>query len=75
MVDIVTILDIVTQGGLVGLLLLIIFGIVREWWVPGPLHRRLLAESHAREQEWKKMALEGTAIADKAVGLVSNVRS
>lgn len=72
--DVVTLIDIVSQGGLVALLTIALFGAVREWWVPGPIHRRLLSESHAREQEWKRMALEGTNLADRAVELVRDER-
>lgn len=60
-------IDYLSQGGVIVLLSVIVVGAVREWWVPGVTHRRLLAESHAREQELKQLLYAGTKLASEAV--------
>lgn len=64
----------IERGGIIGLLIIIVVGAIREWWVPGATHRRLLAESHAREQELKTMVFAGIQAAEQAVKVAkSNV--
>lgn len=58
--------DMLTRGGLVGLLAAIVVGALNEWWVPGKTYRRALDESH----RWRDLALKGSGIAEKAVELV-----
>lgn len=60
----------VQTGGLVVLLLLIVWGALKEWWVPGVTHRRALQEA----EKWKNVATESirtteraTFLSDKAV--------
>lgn len=63
----VNMMDYIERGGIIGLLTIIVVGALREWWVPGATHRRLLAESHAREQELKSMVFAGIQAAEQAV--------
>lgn len=61
----------IMRGAPVALLLTVaVIGSVREWWVPGVVHRRLLAESVEREREWRELALASTGIAERAVDAV-----
>ncbi len=60
--------------GLSGLLILVLIGGFREWWVYGPAHKRTVAELHQRLKDlgadrdfWRTAALRGTKIAEKAV--------
>jgi len=66
--DQIGVLSEVLRGAPVALILaLALIGAVREWWVAGPMHRRLLDASEAREREWRGLALEATGLAEKAV--------
>lgn len=55
-----TVLSIVDKGGVVALLILILLGGVRRWWVFGWVYR----EEKERSQEWRSLALSGTKIAE-----------
>lgn len=65
--DFVTISELVSGAPVALLLVAALIGVVREWWVPGPTHRRQLAESLEREREWRELALTSTGLAERAV--------
>lgn len=61
-----TIIDLISQGGALALLVFVVVGAVREWWFTGAAYRRLEVE----RDEWKQMALRSLDTADRAVTLV-----
>jgi hypothetical protein len=58
-------LDILSQGGILGLLVLIIYGGYKRYWVWGWSYSDKVREA----DEWKRLALSGTALAEKAIGV------
>jgi hypothetical protein len=60
-------LDIVTKGGVIGLLLLITVGGWRRWYV----WRWAYDEAIAERDWWRTMALRGTALAEKAADVAT----
>ena len=68
--DIKAVLDVVETAGLIGVLVLILVGGAREWWVYGRFYRAALED----RDEWKRMALTGTELADRAVQVASGRR-
>lgn len=56
-------------GGTVALLVVVVFGAWKEWWVPGPAHKRRVTELTQERNEWKDMALRGVNATEKAVDL------
>lgn len=61
-VTIPELLDVLTQGGVVGLLILILVGGHRRWWVWGWQHKDTVRD----RDEWKALALRGTGLAEAA---------
>jgi len=73
----------VRDGGILGILIVIVVGSMRKWWVPGWLYKQAIEEGQARlehqieqtkerldeaadrEEEWKRLALSGTALAER----------
>lgn len=62
------------QGGVVGILILFVIGLVKEWWIMGATVKRdrkhyqeLLAASERRENQWMRIALHGTSMAERLV--------
>jgi len=66
-VDLEGLNQVVQTGGVVGLLVTIVWGALKEWWVPGRVHRRTVAE----KDFWRTHALENTRLTAKAVDLIS----
>lgn len=60
-------LDYVSKVGVIGLLILSIYGLVKKdpWWVSGREHRATLA----REAEWRSIALSSTHLAESAAAV------
>ena len=58
-------IDIISSGGVVGLLAVVVVGALKEWWVPGRVHRRAVAE----KDFWRSHALRSTSLAEAAVRL------
>ena len=56
------IVDVITQGGVVGLLVLIVVGGWRRWYV----WRWAWEELQRDRDEWKALALRGTGLAEAA---------
>ena len=60
------ILNFVDKGGTIGLLVVILIGGMRAWWVWGWLYREVVEEKN----EWKDIALRGIISAEEAVDIV-----
>jgi hypothetical protein len=58
-------LDILSQAGVLGMLVFIIYGGYKRLWVWGWSY----AEKAKEAEEWKRLALSGTALAEKAIGV------
>lgn len=61
-------------------LILAVFGVYKGWWIPGPEHRRQIAELQRREEEakassreWKNMALHGIEQAERGLGVAEKL--
>lgn len=61
----------VTDGGVIALLILILVGGHRRWWVWGWLFRDTLRD----RDEWKALALRGTGLAEAATDAAKKVHS
>jgi hypothetical protein len=61
-VTIQELVGLVTDGGVIALLILILVGGHRRWWVWGWLHKETVAD----RDEWKQLALRGTGLAETA---------
>ncbi len=70
MVDLAQILNIINNFGVVGLLVLILAGGMRRWWVWGWTYDDIVAE----RDTWKDLALSGTSLAERAVNLADTHR-
>ena len=64
-------LDILTQGGVVGLLILILVGGHRRWWVWGWQHKDTVRDRDV----WKRLALRGTGLAEAATDAAKKAHS
>lgn len=53
------------------LLIVIVWGAIKEWWVPGVTHRRMVDERN----ELLRLALKGTRVAEKTVQAVETIAS
>ena len=53
--------------GVLGLLILIIYGGIKQKWVYGWQYREIVAD----RDEWKQIALRGTALAEQATHVAS----
>lgn len=61
--------------GAVSLLVFALIGAIREWWVPGRTHQRIVAGLEAERDgfraernEWKQIALSRGRLAERAIG-------
>lgn len=59
------------DGGIIGLLVAILIGGFRRWWVFGWHYDAVCKE----RDEWKQLALRGTVIAGQAVELATTTTS
>jgi hypothetical protein len=74
-VNLPDILKIVSQAGVVGLLLIILVGGFRKWWVFGWQYKEAIEQQKKIEQErddWRNLALHGTNLAEQTVNLFRN---
>lgn len=71
--DTTTLIDIVSKGGVIGLLTLIVIGFYKEWIVTGPSHRRDIAKCEREADEWKQLALAGTELAERHLDVVARI--
>jgi hypothetical protein len=62
----------ISQLGVVSLLIGVLIGGFRKWWVWGWAYTDLLEQKKLIEQErddWRQLALKGTTLAEQSVGL------
>ena len=81
MAEIITLAEKASHLGLATLLIIILVGGFRKWWVYGwqlteaqAKCAEQLAASAIREEDWKALALGGNRVADKAVGLAKDIQ-
>ena len=67
------------DGGTLALMAFILFGSWRRWWIwdhqakeIARLYERRITDLVTERDEWRRMALEGTLLADKAVTLADD---
>jgi hypothetical protein len=59
------VVDYLSSGGLLAVSIIILYGLAKQWWVPGWLFRRECAE----KDEWKAIALEGTSLGKRSLSV------
>lgn len=62
MSELSAVVDFLDKAGTLGMLVFLLFGLMRRWLVIGWVYN----EAQEREQEWKRLALTGTKIAEAA---------
>lgn len=62
-----TLVEAISDAGLIGALIVAVVGGYRGWFVYGPLHDRIVRDLLEQRDFWRDAALRGTAIAEKAV--------
>lgn len=65
-------LSILNDAGVLGLLVAVLVGGARQWWVWGWAYRDVLKTVEKLEgerDEWRDLALQGTSLAEKTVDL------
>lgn len=60
------IFDFISKGGVAALMILILVGGSKEWWVYGVTYREMKQD----RDDWRDMALAGTQLAESAVNHV-----
>lgn len=65
-----TLIDIIQSAGVIGLLVVVVYGAIKEWWVPGKTHKRCLDE----RDQLLNLALRQANAAEKAVSLAEKER-
>lgn len=71
------ILKYVSQGGVLGLLMFIMIGGYRQWWVFGWQYKESEERTEKAEKErddWRDLALHGTNLAEQTVDLFRRSR-
>lgn len=56
-------LDLITKGGIIGLLIAVLIGGMRQWWVFGWQYRQVVSE----RDEFKKALMDSLEVARKVV--------
>jgi hypothetical protein len=62
-----SVIDYVNAGGVVALLLMVLAGGIKQWWVFGWYYKELLGRHSALSEEkdaWKELALRSTNLAE-----------
>lgn len=60
-----------TDLGTVGLLIAVLIGGYRGWWVFGPVHTAIRDDLIEQRNFWRDQALRGTGLAEKAVDVAA----
>ena len=68
-----SVLDAISDVGLGALLIGVLIGGYRKWWVFGWLHEAIVADLRADRDFWRGLALRGANIVDKAVDAVPDL--
>lgn len=72
-----TVLKYVSQAGTLGMLVIILFGGYKKWWVFGWIYRESEKRTEKLEKErddWRDLALHGTNLAEQTVDLFRRSR-
>jgi hypothetical protein len=72
------ILKYVSQGGVLGLLIVILFGGYKRWWVFGWIYKESeerVAKAEKERDDWRDIALHGTTLAEQTVDLFKRSRN
>lgn len=56
-----------TDLGTVGLAIALLIGGYRGWWVFGPIHKAIVTDLTKDRDFWRRTALRGLGVAEKAV--------
>jgi hypothetical protein len=65
-------LKLISQGGVLGILIFMVFGGYKQWWVFGWTYREEKERTSKAEKErddWRDLALHGTNLAEQTVDL------
>lgn len=65
------IVSLISKAGAPTLLAIIVVGAMKEWWVPGPTHRRMVKE----RDELLRLALSGQEVGSRALDTASIIAS
>lgn len=68
-VDIQSALRIISDAGVIGLLVAILIGGSRGWWVFGHHYKNLMSE----RDEWRRLALNGNGLAERGTRIGEHV--
>jgi hypothetical protein len=75
--SIADLLKYISQAGVLGLLVIILFGGYKRWWVFGWIYRESEDRTSKAEKErddWRDIALHGTSLAEQTVDLFRRSR-
>lgn len=67
----------VSQGGILGVLVFILVGGYKKWWVWGWIYQdaeERAAKAEKERDDWRDIALTGTSVAEKTVDLFKRSR-
>lgn len=67
--------DVITKAGVIGILVAIVIGGYREWFVYGPSHKRQIKDLKEDRDWWRDMALRNGALAEKAAEVATRKRN
>ena len=73
--DLPSVLKMASQAGVIGLLLIILVGGFRKWWVFGWQYKDAqdqIKKVEAERDDWRNLALHGTNLAEQTVSLFRN---
>jgi len=60
-----------TDLGTVGLLIGVLIGGHKGWWIFGPLHDRIVTDLVEQRNFWREQALRSTSLSERAVEVVT----
>lgn len=63
MTELKPIIDLITSGGIVAMLIILLFGGSRQWWVFGWQYDQMRED----RDHWRELALHGSDLASRAV--------
>jgi len=75
--DVLSIFDLISKGGVIALLISIVYGGYKKWWVFGWIYKESesrTAKAEGERDDWRDIALHGTHIAEQTVDLFKRSR-
>ncbi len=66
--------DIASQGPLVMVVMLFLFGFYKEWWYMGESVRRQITECQERSDKWEARAMRGLKATEDAAYVLDEVK-